>query len=244
MTTVTGTLQNPDATLATGLVTHYLIDQDGRQVHNATIAGGTIVGQTYTELVAGAYSVNLTGNADIQAPAGVTSTYWVRSYGAARFTMQVPVSGTWDELQIPAVPPPASPAPVATDLVTSAVIETPVTGLSVVPFFFTTIAGTTVTVPDLAYGVKLEGLSTILCPATANFTPGVFITGPSGRVGVDYHWLGTAALPGTYKPFAVLDPHSGGDYMLQITASTSVTMNVDAQTQQPTGIWVWAINTE
>jgi len=243
MTTVTGSLTNPDGSDATGLVTHFLVDQEGRPVKNATIAGGTIVGETYTELVSGQYSIVLTGNANIQAPAGVTATYWVRSHGMAMFKMLVPVSGTWDELQIAAIPPPASPAPIATNLITSAIIESPVTGLVVSAFVNAAVPGTIVTVPDLTYRVRIEGSAPILCPATANVNAAGFIienTLPL-RVGTDYQPLTGANLPGSAQPVAVLDPHSAGTYQLYVYAFQSVTLTVDASVSQQAGLWVYAI---
>jgi hypothetical protein len=238
VTTVTGTLTEP-----AGLVTFYLVDQDGRRLHDAFVNGGTIVGEQYVELTAGAYTVTLPGNADIQANA--TANYWVRSFGLSQRRLDVPVSGSWDELQVAADPPPASPDPTATNLITSSTITSAVTGLVTVAFppVFPTITGIMVTVPDRATSVKLEGCAPVFCPVTSNITVGALIVnnGTSQSVAADYHSLPTATLPATFRPFAVLPPHSSGDYVLKLYSFTNCTLTCDAQTGQPAGIWAYAV---
>lgn len=240
MTTVTG-----DLTQA-GLVTFYLVDQDGRRLHDAFIAGGTLVGEVYIETnAAGVYSVSETDgvypNGDIQANA--TQTYWVRSFGMSQRRILVPASGTWNEQQIAADPPPASPNPTATNLITSAAITAAVTGLVVDAFTPKAVAGTIVTVPDLIHGVRIEATAPIVCPATANVNCAAFIIEnvSSTRVGTGYGTLSGANLPVTCNPFAVLDPHRPGTYQLWVYAFQSVTLKVDAQATQPAGLWVYAV---
>ena len=240
MTTVTGDLTDA------GLVTFYLVDQDGRKLHDAFVDGGTLVREVYIQTdAAGVYTVDDTDgvypNVDIQANA--TQTYWVRSFGMSQRRLLVPASGTWNELQIAADPPPASPNPTATNLITSAVIEAAVTGLVVDAFTSKPVPGTIVTVPDLAYGVRIEGSAPIVCPATAAVRPAAFIVenGLSTRVGSAYGTLTAANLPFTCAPVAVLDPHSAGTYQLYVYAFESVTLKVDAQPSQQAGLWVYAI---
>ena len=240
MTTVTG-----DLTQA-GLVTFYLVDQDGRHVKDAFITGGTIVGEVYKETsTSGVYSVsNADGvypNIDIQANA--TQTYWVRSFRGSQRRLLVPASGTWDELQIAADPPPASPNPTATNLITSAVIESPVTGLVVDAFTFAAVAGTLVTVPDLAFSTEIRGTAPIVCAATANIDVAGVITNMTAAANkaVHYTWAGTANLPYTVTPRVVLPPHSAGNYQLKVYSFSSVTLKVDAQPSQQAGLWVYSV---
>ncbi len=238
MTTVGGTLSQP------GLVTFFLVDQDGLKVHDAFIAGGTIVGETYVQTdAAGVYTVSLAGNADIQADA--TATYWVRGFGLSHLTMMVPTSGTWNELQIAADPPPSSPNPVATNLLGSAEITTAVSGLAAVAFppVFPTVTGTTYTLADLAYQVELRGKGAMLCPATANITVGlaIFRVADSFMLDIDYQPLTVANLPTTCRPIAIVPPHSSGDYQLRVYSFTNATLTVDASPSQKAGIWAYAV---
>lgn len=245
MTTVTGTLLHPiSGDLAEGYVTFHLVNERGERVFNASFEGNTIVdGGDPVLLVAGAYSVTgLAPNSQIETEDG-SATFWARVHERSRRALNVPTSGTWNETAINAEPIPLSPDPTATNLITSATITSQVTGLVVSAFQFASVAGTLVTVPDLAYGVKIEACAPIICPATANIVVGAFITniGSGSGVGVDYLALTTANLPGTARPFAVLPPHSSANYQLLVYSFSSVTLTVDAQAQQPAGLWVYGI---
>lgn len=234
-------MREPDGTPSTGLVTFRLVDERGRQVHDALFAGGPLNGESTVEMVAGVYSIDLPGNVDIQSNA--IATYWQRTFWSAQRSLLVPTSGDFHESTLPAPPVPVAPDPVATNLITAAPIEVPVTGLVVDAFTLASVPGTLVTVPDLTYGVKIEGKAPIVCPATANISVAGIITNMTTATNKDpdYQWLGTANLPTTVKPVAVLPAHSSGTYQLRVYSFSSVTLKVDAQPSQPAGLWVYGI---
>lgn len=101
MTTVTGTLLEPDGSLANGIVTFYLIGTSGARLQNALLTNGTLVGSTTVDVQDGVYSIQVSGNDDI-LPAG---SRWVRVYGRSVAVLEVPTSGTVAEHTIPAEPP-------------------------------------------------------------------------------------------------------------------------------------------
>jgi len=244
MTTVTGTLVHPvTGDPAVGYITVFLVNDRGERVQTATYLGDSITGDTSTLLVAGAYSITLVGNADIETEE--LATFWAVEHASRRVLLDVPVSGTWDETDITHNPTRAAPGPTATNLITSSTITSAVSGLVTVAFppVFPTITGIMITVPDLTSSIKLEACAPVLCPATSNITVGTFIVdnGTAQSVAADYHALPTATLPATFRPFAVLPPNSGGDYVLKLYSFTNCTLTCDAQTGQPAGLWAYSV---
>lgn len=105
MTTVIGTLTEPNGDPASGIVSFQLYGDAGPLDSAVTSTGETIVGTSRATLDAtGGYSVALTGNADIVP----TGTVWARSYSGGRVidTLSVPATGgPYDETDIRADAP-------------------------------------------------------------------------------------------------------------------------------------------
>lgn len=218
-------------------VRYRLVDMAGNRVTQAYDSEDRlIVDEVDVDVdVEGDYQISLPPSTQI-TPSG---TRWQRiivlrgAEGPSRTVIMPVGGGPYNEVDILETVMDPLPEPVPANLLDEAEFSTPTGNLAVDAFTMKLVSNTTVTVPDIATPVMLEGAGPLKhSAANANVALGIIAVGGTIGTWIDIKFgvtLGIGTLAGP-TPKAKLPAHSPGDYQLCVYSFTAGNIVVDAGT--------------